>query len=337
MLIKNKLFLILLSLIIIQLSCSGGKSLVDNSLLEESKFVSLDKAVFIFDNHQQRDLAGREPIRGKISSTLALLDIDEARILSVNFSNDNMERIHQAKEEDSTSLCGYWQEILSAFLNIDFSKWEEIVQANTKKPFHSVVDNRVLTVKDGYISGKVAVAKGKNYIYLALMKNGQVLYIGDCYYWYEGYDYNWEGKKEYKDGWGYHGSEETPVFYLSYANNALTAFIGSADYYLSYYCGVNVPPYVNLSSPANDSTVAASSLFLSWWGWDNNSEDVLYYTLYLDTVNPPVNMVVQDYTGTTYDVSGLVTVGQIYYWRVKASDGQYETWSPIWLFTVNSN
>ena len=88
-------------------------------------------------------------------------------------------------------------------------------------------------------------------------------------------------------------------------------------------------------------------------GWDYYSYDDNYariianavrlgaadynYNIYLDTVNPPQNMVAQDYNFKIYD-PGVLVPNQRYYWRVEASNkcGDFVT-GPVWTFTTTNS
>ena len=108
-------------------------------------------------------------------------------------------------------------------------------------------------------------------------------------------------------------------------------------FYLAGEGEENYAPYpANIIAPASGSTVSASEagLVTLKWSGEDPDEDTLTYTVYIDTVDG-----LQDANGT---ITGLtetettyeVTLGLVYYWRVKSSDGQSSSFTQVYTFRV---
>src|ERR1035438_9448069 len=93
--------------------------------------------------------------------------------------------------------------------------------------------------------------------------------------------------------------------------------------------GGGIPPLVTLSSPTNLAVGQSTTPTLSW----HAAAGATSYTLYLDTVNPPV----QHYavSGTSYTPGTALQGGEQFYWYVVANNGivpgpASSTWS-FWV------
>ncbi|MFC1585664.1 SUMF1/EgtB/PvdO family nonheme iron enzyme, partial [Fibrobacterota bacterium] len=83
--------------------------------------------------------------------------------------------------------------------------------------------------------------------------------------------------------------------------------------------------------PENGFTVIDSIARFSWSSHDPDSAENLVYTLYLDTIYPPVSLVFRNHTDTSYIFRSLIS-DKHYYWKVDVSDGKYIVESPVWSF-----
>ena len=73
---------------------------------------------------------------------------------------------------------------------------------------------------------------------------------------------------------------------------------------------------------------------LSWAASDPNSGDVLTYTIYLDTLNPPLTSIASGLTSPSFPLTGL-SYNTTYYWNLYITDDQGVTTSgPVWRFTT---
>ena len=98
----------------------------------------------------------------------------------------------------------------------------------------------------------------------------------------------------------------------------------------------HAPFPASLISPASGSTVAVSAsgtITLSWEAQDPDG-DALVYSVYLDTVNGTQEEVATDIDTLSFEVS--VEKDQVYYWRVKSSDGQNSSFSQVYGFRTGS-
>jgi hypothetical protein len=108
------------------------------------------------------------------------------------------------------------------------------------------------------------------------------------------------------------------------------------QFYLAGEGEENYAPYpANIIAPASGSTVTPTNgLVTLQWSGEDPDEDTLTYTVYIDTVDG-----LQDANGT---ITGLtetettyeVTLGLVYYWRVKSSDGQSSSFTQVYTFRV---
>jgi len=93
------------------------------------------------------------------------------------------------------------------------------------------------------------------------------------------------------------------------------------------------PPTIHLSSPSNIATIDSTTLTISWNGNDIDG-DHLTYDIYLGTIPTPGTMIATGQADEHYALSGLKD-GETYYWQVVVDDGESETASEIWSFTVS--
>ena len=86
-------------------------------------------------------------------------------------------------------------------------------------------------------------------------------------------------------------------------------------------------------TPSDGATNQNRNVDLSWSCEDPDGDD-LTYTVYFADTTPPVSMVADDLTSTSYDL-GTLDYGETYYWQIIATD-EYgvSTDGPIWQFTV---
>ena len=73
---------------------------------------------------------------------------------------------------------------------------------------------------------------------------------------------------------------------------------------------------------------------LSWTVYDRNTEDILAYEVFFDTLNPPMVKIASDLSDPNYNVTGL-SYNTTYYWKVFATDQEGTTTaSAVWRFTT---
>lgn len=97
---------------------------------------------------------------------------------------------------------------------------------------------------------------------------------------------------------------------------------------------------VNIA-PGNGSTATKNPPLLEW-GNPGSPAGISKVMLQLSSVSTMNNLIINEElpgTSNTYQLSGELTPGQYYYWRVKVIDGigQETNWSDITSFTVSSN
>ncbi|MBF0430243.1 MAG: cadherin-like beta sandwich domain-containing protein [Fibrobacteria bacterium] len=97
----------------------------------------------------------------------------------------------------------------------------------------------------------------------------------------------------------------------------------------------NPPTIPVLTAPAHNATKQELSLLLSWQGGDLDGDDVIY-TVYLDTVNPPENIVASPLTAETHQANNLFA-GKDYYWKIQAFDGSASMESVTNKFSTNNS
>ncbi len=91
-------------------------------------------------------------------------------------------------------------------------------------------------------------------------------------------------------------------------------------------------PVIELLFPADESSQIQNSVTLTWEGSDEDGDD-LSYTLYFSTETDPQVDLLFDSPDEAYTVEDLED-GTTYYWKVSVSDGDLESESDVWQFTV---
>lgn len=97
---------------------------------------------------------------------------------------------------------------------------------------------------------------------------------------------------------------------------------------------INVPPYKSaLTTPANTAVNIQTNVTLEWEASHDPEGKALYYTVYLDTNNPPQKRIAKDLTDTYYKTS--LKANTTYYWQVIVRDeGNSTNESDIWSFST---
>jgi|GEM_PF-2375571 len=102
----------------------------------------------------------------------------------------------------------------------------------------------------------------------------------------------------------------------------------------------NEPPNTPSNpSPLDGVTGVHINTDLSWTGGDPDGDDVLY-DIYFGIISPPQPppIIEENYSGTVYDLEGLLAFDKTYYWKVVAWDPfDYTAPGPNWSFTTQSN
>ncbi|MCP4423367.1 MAG: choice-of-anchor D domain-containing protein, partial [Chloroflexi bacterium] len=97
----------------------------------------------------------------------------------------------------------------------------------------------------------------------------------------------------------------------------------------------NRSPYVpNTPTPVNGASGQPLTASLAWSGGDPDDDTVSYEVYFGAEFNPP--LVASNITAVTYDPPGDLQVGNIYYWRIVATDGTDTSSSPVWEFRTLS-
>jgi len=96
----------------------------------------------------------------------------------------------------------------------------------------------------------------------------------------------------------------------------------------------NNPPTIQLVSPEDAGIFDTTTVTLIWEG-DDEDDDSLSYTVFIDMNEEPVTVAAEDIGESSYEVYDLQD-GETYFWKIKVSDGIDETESPIWSFSVNT-
>jgi len=110
-------------------------------------------------------------------------------------------------------------------------------------------------------------------------------------------------------------SDDSSVFQLYTENEGLTNHLPFAP---------------ELISPNNGETVSGEVLTLQWEASDVDQDD-LVYDIYIDSINPPVTLVSENQTESSFDFS-LSTTGS-YFWKVVVKDENGgETAGQVWYF-----
>ncbi len=96
-------------------------------------------------------------------------------------------------------------------------------------------------------------------------------------------------------------------------------------------------PKVELITPENSSIIPSTSVELSWMLKNKHLVGV-NYDMFLDTLNPPVNLIEDNLTDMTLRVTDL-SDGETYYWTVVPKFGNDIGWcdSGVWSFSINTS
>jgi len=95
----------------------------------------------------------------------------------------------------------------------------------------------------------------------------------------------------------------------------------------------NTIPVVSLLNPENGAANLDKPVTLSWSGTDADINDMLQYTVYLDTDPEPMERIAADIKTTTIEVSDLM-FGTKYYWKVDVSDTKASSSSGVFWFKL---
>lgn len=97
----------------------------------------------------------------------------------------------------------------------------------------------------------------------------------------------------------------------------------------------NHAPNVPTSPNPPDHTQGVPRFVTLSWICTDPENDSLTYDVYLDVVNPPVTVVIQGISGSSYE-TGLLPSATIVYWKIKAKDTEgNDTDGPVWSFTTS--
>ncbi len=110
--------------------------------------------------------------------------------------------------------------------------------------------------------------------------------------------------------------------------SSINAFFTKGDGVLN-----NAPFSAALVSPANQGSVNAGSVSLTWNGADPDTSDTLTYEVFFGETNNPTS-VANNVTTGSYSVT--VQSGKTYYWKINTTDNSgAKSIGQIWSFTVN--
>ena len=118
------------------------------------------------------------------------------------------------------------------------------------------------------------------------------------------------------------------------SNNESSNYSSTFDFYTEGEGVTNYLPFSpSIVSPELNAVVSTATATLEWDSSDVDN-DPLTYTVYLDTVNPPVTAVSTDQTGKTYEAT--LANSTTYYWKVEVSDDNGGTTiGQVWNFTTD--
>lgn len=118
------------------------------------------------------------------------------------------------------------------------------------------------------------------------------------------------------------------TYYILFGGT-LTAVGGSLSINITEVVGPPLAP--TLTSPANNTQSTNTTPTFTW----QSVAGAVTYEIQLGTTNPPTNTT-SGLTQTTYTPSTPLTVGSVYYWRVRAigAGSTAGDWSSIWTYTV---
>jgi formylglycine-generating enzyme required for sulfatase activity len=96
----------------------------------------------------------------------------------------------------------------------------------------------------------------------------------------------------------------------------------------------NEPPGIPFNPvPANYSSNIAVNTDLSWSCNDPDGDDLTYDVYFGNSSNPP--LIEQNQSVSTYNPGSMI-YEITYYWKIIASDGEFESSSPVWSFSTES-
>lgn len=104
-------------------------------------------------------------------------------------------------------------------------------------------------------------------------------------------------------------------------------------------CTTQNPSSVSLVSPANGANIGGGGVTLDWTGvasWGVACDTARQYEVFVDTVPTPTTIYGVVAEGVTSDYF-MGTVGQTYYWKIRADNGSVYTDSPVRSFTLVDN
>ena len=96
----------------------------------------------------------------------------------------------------------------------------------------------------------------------------------------------------------------------------------------------SVPVKPSMPSPTNNATGVDHSTVLSWSYPAASTDTTVKYTLYLDTINPPVKNVAGNFTAQSYSAANLANQ-KTYYWQVNVAKSGTIVTGDVWTFTTN--
>jgi len=156
--------------------------------------------------------------------------------------------------------------------------------------------------------------------YPSSVSDGTVVYNGtatDTWIWIDNLSYN---TTYYFSAWGWNGSDS--IYSSGYATANATTYAP--------------PGKPSDPGPANGSTDVSRYATLSWNCTDLYNTSNLTYDVYLDTSNPPTQIVAHNISSTSYN-PGALSYNTVYYWKIVAwnqYDGRNE--SEVWHFTTET-
>lgn len=104
-------------------------------------------------------------------------------------------------------------------------------------------------------------------------------------------------------------------------------------------CVTQKPSSVTLSSPTNGARVGGTGVTLDWnavTSWGVACDTARRYEVFVDTVPTPTTIYGVVGRGVTSDYF-MGSIGQTYYWKIRAHNGSVYTDSPVRSFTLVAN
>jgi formylglycine-generating enzyme required for sulfatase activity len=96
--------------------------------------------------------------------------------------------------------------------------------------------------------------------------------------------------------------------------------------------GYTLPTQPNNPKPENGAIGISTAPTLNWYSIDYDG-DAVTFSIYVDTINPPMAFKASLRNAGTLSLSGLLK-NQTYYWKVNAKDYKDSTLGPVWSFTT---